>query len=79
MFAFVRKIQLKIKITIYLLILVILLLVAAVLWFKIQEFQSFGFLEDQASQTGSIVETLQDINENLSGISTQLEEMNAKE
>lgn len=76
MFAFVHRIQLKIKITIYLLILIVLVLVAAVLWFKVQEYQSFGFIEKQAVQTESIVESLDQLNESLGDITTQLEKMN---
>ena len=72
MFAFVHRI----KMMIYVVIFIILLLLVAVIWFKVQEFQSFQSLETQVEKTEGIGNELHKITEELKGIRGELEAMN---
>ena len=62
----------RIKMLIYLLITLVLLLFFMIFWFKLQEYYSFQNAGEQVRETQSLVESVQDLREDLQGISYEL-------
>lgn len=65
----------KLKLVIYTLILVILVLLGMVIFFKVNEFQSFNSLNQQAGSTESMADDMSDVAWNLHLIAGELNEL----